>query len=271
MESSTAAVSAAVSQTAEAAEPLAGRVALVTGAAGAGIGHAVARRFGRAGAEIVLTDAHPSRTDQMATELGQELGREVIGVAVDVRDQEQVDAAVASAIDRHGKIDVLFNNAGINKLKPLCETDDETWDLVVDVCLKGTFRCMRAVLPGMLERGSGTIVNMASIAGYIGSDLGEAPYCAAKAGVMGLTRAAAAECGPRGIRVNAIAPGVIMNPFLARIYPEGSLERMGEDTAVKRLGAPEDVANLALFLASDQSSYITGEVHTISGGLHMHG
>jgi len=122
----------------------------------------------------------------------------------------------------------------------------------------------------MLERGSGAIVNMASVAGYLGSSMGEAAYCAAKAGVMGLTRAAAAECGPRGVRVNAIAPGVIMNPFLARIYPEGSLEAMQEQTSVKRLGAPEDVAKLALFLASDESAYITGEVHTISGGLYMH-
>ncbi|HEY8867743.1 MAG TPA: SDR family NAD(P)-dependent oxidoreductase [Solirubrobacteraceae bacterium] len=249
---------------------LAGRVALVTGAAGAGIGHAVARRFALEGAEVVLTDAHARRAGEVAEGLAGEVGREIVGLELDVRDQEQVDAAVRTALDRHGRIDVLFNNAGINQLRPLWEIDDATWDLVLGVCLQGTFRCMRAVLPGMLERGSGAIVNMASVAGYLGSSMGEAAYCAAKAGVMGLTRAAAAECGPRGVRVNAIAPGVIMNPFLARIYPEGSLEAMQEQTSVKRLGAPEDVAKLALFLASDESAYITGEVHTISGGLYMH-
>lgn len=247
-----------------------GKVALVTAGAGAGIGRAVAERFAAEGAEVIITDAHGRRAAEAGEQISEAVGREVLGIEVDVRDQAQVDAALATALDRFNRVDILFNNAGINELKPVWEIDDETWDKVLGICLNGTFRCMRAVLPGMIERGTGSIVNMASVAGYLGSAMGEAAYCAAKAGVMGLTRAAAAECGPKGVRVNAIAPGVIMNPFLAKIYPEGSLEAMAEQAAVKRLGKPEDVANLALFLCSDDSAYITGEVHTISGGLYMH-
>lgn len=247
-----------------------GKIALVTAGAGAGIGRAVAERFAAEGAEVVLTDAHGRRAAEAGQQISERVGREVLGLEVDVRDPAHIDAAVATALERFGRIDVLFNNAGINELKPVWEIDDETWDKVLGICLTGTFRCMRAVLPGMVERGSGTIVNMASVAGYLGSAMGEAAYCAAKAGVMGLTRAAAAECGPKGVRVNAIAPGVIMNPFLAKIYPAGSLEEMAEQAAIRRLGKPQDVASLALFLASDESAYITGEIHTISGGLYMH-
>lgn len=249
---------------------LRGKVALVTAGAGAGIGRAVAEQFAREGAEVVVTDAHGRRAADAGTQISEVVGREVLGLELDVRNQEHIDGAVRTTLERFGQIDILFNNAGINELKPVWEIDDATWDKVMGICLGGPFRCMRAVLPGMLERGSGSIVNVASIAGYIASAMGEAAYCAAKAGVMGLTRAAAAECGPKGVRVNAIAPGVIMNPFLGRIYPAGSLEAMADDAALKRLGEPEDVSKLALFLASDDSSYITGEVHTISGGLYMH-
>ncbi|MER7433595.1 SDR family NAD(P)-dependent oxidoreductase [Pseudonocardia alni] len=119
----------------------------------------------------------------------------------------------------------------------------------------------------MMELGSGSIVNMASVAGYIGSTMGESAYCAAKAGVMGRTRAAAAELGPKGVRVNAIAPGLIWNPFLERIYPPSELQKLVEPAALGRAGQPEEVAALSLFLASDESRYITGEVHTVSGGM----
>lgn len=249
---------------------LAGKIALVTGAAGAGIGQAVARRFALEGANVVVTDAHPERPMQIADEIGSAYGVETLGMSVDVRSTEQVQGMVQAALDRWGRVDVLHNNVGINKLKPIWELDEETWDFVQDVCLKGAFRTMRAVLPAMIEQSSGAIVNMASIAGYIGSTMGEASYCAAKAGIMGLTRAAAAELGPKGVRVNAIAPGLIWNPFLERIYPPGELQRMTEPAALGRPGQPEEVAALALFLASEESRYITGEVHTISGGLYYH-
>lgn len=247
---------------------LEGKVAIVTGAAGAGIGQAVARRYAIEGARVVVTDAHPERPIELAKEIEGTYHVETIGMSVDVRDLDQINAMVSATTNRWGRIDVLHNNVGINKLAPIWELDDETWDFVQDICLKAAFRTMRAVLPAMMEQAAGSIINMASIAGYIGSTLGEAAYCAAKAGVMALTRAAAAELGPKGVRVNAIAPGLIWNPFLERIYPPGELQKLVEPAALGRAGQPEEVAALSLFLASEESRYITGEVHTISGGLY---
>ncbi len=243
-----------------------GRVALVTAAAGAGIGRAVATRFLEEGAQVVVTDAHPRRTLEVAAELSEQFKRDVLGVVVDVTQRAQVEDALAKTIAKFGKVDVLFNNAGINKLEPIWECKDETWDLVMNVCLRGTFWMMRAVLPHMIKQGKGAIVNMASAAGWIAAGDGEAPYSAAKAGVMGLTRAASAEVAGKGIRINAIAPSVIYNEFLERIYPPGMFEAAKKRNPMGRLGEPRDVANLALFLASDLSSYITGEVISISGG-----
>ncbi len=242
------------------------RVAIITAAAGAGIGRAVATRFLEEGAQVVVTDAHPRRTAEVAAELSKQFKREVLGVAVDVTQRAQIEEAVARTIDKHGRVDILFNNAGINKLEPIWECKDETWDLVINVCLRGTFWTMRAVLPHMIKQGNGAIVNMASAAGWIAASDGEAPYSAAKAGVMGLTRAASAEVAGKGIRINAIAPTVIYNEFLERIYPPGMFEAAKRRNPMGRLGDPREVANLALFLASDMSSYITGEVISISGG-----
>jgi 3-oxoacyl-[acyl-carrier protein] reductase len=242
------------------------RVAIITAAAGAGIGRAVATRFLEEGAQVVVTDAHPRRTAEVAAELSKQFKREVLGIAVDVTQRAQIEDAVARTIDKHGRIDILFNNAGINKLEPIWECKDETWDLVLNVCLRGTFWTMRAVLPHMIKQGKGAIVNMASAAGWIAASDGEAPYSAAKAGVMGLTRAASAEVAGKGIRINAIAPTVIYNEFLERIYPPGMFEAAKRRNPMGRLGDPREVGNLALFLASDMSSYITGEVISISGG-----
>lgn len=243
-----------------------GRVAIVTAAAGAGIGQASARRFAQEGAQVVVSDAHARRVQEVAQSMTRDYGREVIGLAVDVRDVAQVRSMVEAALDKFGQIDVLMNNAGINKLSPVWEMDDETWRLVIDVNLTGSFNCIRAVLPHMIERKSGAIISMASVAGWIGSNDGEAHYCAAKAGVMALTRATAAEVGKHGIRVNAIAPGLIYNEFLERIYPKEFFEAFTRRVPLGRVGEPSDVADLALFLASDMSRYITGEVVCISGG-----
>ncbi len=245
---------------------LEGRVALVTAAAGVGIGHAVASTFLKEGAQVVVTDAHPRRTAEVAADLSKQFGREVPGVVVDVTRREQIEDAVQTTLDRFGSIDILFNNAGINKLEPIWECKDETWDLVMNVCLRGTFWMMRAVLPHMLKKGKGAIVNMASAAGWIAASDGQAPYSAAKAGVMGLTRAASGELAGKGIRVNAIAPSVIYNQFLERIYPSAMFDAAKKRNPMGRLGEPDEVAKLALFLASDMSSYITGEVISISGG-----
>jgi 3-oxoacyl-[acyl-carrier protein] reductase len=235
-----------------------GKSAIVTAAAGAGIGHAVARIFLEEGAEVVLTDAHPRRVQEVGDELSEEFAREVPALELDVRNVEQVKAAVDTAKERFGKVDILFNNAGINRLSPVWEMDDET------------FNCARAVLPLMREQKSGSIVNMSSGAGWIASRDGESHYCAAKAGVMAFTRAVAAEVARAGIRVNAIAPGLIYNEFLARIYPPDFFERAKRGIPLGRVGEPVDVAKLALFLASDMSGYITGEVVSISGGAIIH-
>ena len=247
-----------------------GKSVIVTAAAGAGIGQAVARIFLQEGADVLISDAHAGRVQEMGEKLSAEFSREVPALEVDVRNVEQVAGLVQTARDRFGRIDVLFNNAGINKLAPLWEMDDDTWRLVIDVNLTGTFNTMRAVLPRMIEQGSGSIINMSSAAGWIGSRDGEAHYCAAKAGVMALTRAAAAEAGRYGVRVNAIAPGLIYNEFLSRIYPPEFFERAKKGIPLGRVGEPPDVARLALFLASDLSGYITGEVVSISGGAVIH-
>lgn len=242
------------------------RVALITAGAGVGIGHAVAARFLEEGATVVITDAHAKRTEETAAKLGEQFKREVLGIPVDVTQRDQIESAVAKTHEKYGRIDVLFNNAGINKLEPIWQLKDETWDLVMNVCLRGTFWAIRSVVPHMMEQGKGAIVNMASAAGWLASSGGEAAYSAAKAGVMGLTRAASGELAGKGIRVNAIAPTVIYNPFLERIYPKQMFEASKKRNPMGRLGEPHEVANLALFLASDLSSYITGEVISISGG-----
>jgi 3-oxoacyl-[acyl-carrier protein] reductase len=242
------------------------RVALITAGAGVGIGHAVAARFLEEGATVVITDAHAKRTEETAAELSEQFKREVLGIPVDVTQRDQIEGAVAKTHEKYGRIDILFNNAGINKLEPIWQLKDETWDLVMNVCLRGTFWAIRSVVPYMMEQGKGAIVNMASAAGWLASSGGEAAYSAAKAGVMGLTRAASGELAGKGIRVNAIAPTVIYNPFLERIYPKQMFEASKKRNPMGRLGEPREVANLALFLASDLSSYITGEVISISGG-----
>lgn len=246
-----------------------GKVAIVTAAAGAGIGQGTARRFAQEGAQVVVSDAHARRVQELAEAMTADYGREVLGLGADVRDAGQVKTMVETTLERFGQIDILMNNAGINRLVPVWEMDEETWSMVIDVNLTGTFRCTRAVLPHMVERKGGAIINMASVVGWFGSDEGESHYAAAKAGIMGFTRAAAAEAGKHGVRVNAIAPGLIYNEFLERIYPKEFFERFAKRVPLGRVGEPPEVADLALFLASDLSRYITGEVICVSGGAFM--
>ncbi len=251
------------------ARRLDGRVAVVTAAAGAGIGAAVVRRFAAEGAHVVLSDTNQKRLDASSAELAKTFGRDFPVVMCDVRRRSEIDAVVQTAIDRYGRIDIVFNNAGANKLEPVWEMSEETWKMVLDVSLNGTFYMTRATLPHMVKQKSGVIINMASVAGWIASDAGQAAYCVAKAGVMALTRSVAAECGSHGIRANAIAPGVIFNKFLEKIYPSSFFEERKKQSLLGRLGEPEEVANLAAFLASDEAAYITGEVFCISGGSYV--
>jgi 3-oxoacyl-[acyl-carrier protein] reductase len=246
------------------------QVAIVTAGAGAGIGQAVVRRFAEEGAYVVISDAHAKRPLDLAQELSRQYGREFIGLQVDATKQDQVEKMVQMTVDQYGRIDSLVNNAGINKLEPAWEMSDETWDFVMRTNVYSTFYATRAVLPHMIKQKSGKVVSLASVAGWIGSSDGEAHYCAAKAAVMGYTRAVAAEVGKHGVRVNAIAPGLIYNEFLRRIYPDEMFRSVEKRTPLGRVGQPKDIADLALFLVSDESSFITGEIMCCSGGLYVH-
>jgi 3-oxoacyl-[acyl-carrier protein] reductase len=246
-------------------------VALVTAAAGAGIGAAIARRLAADGLDVVITDAHERRAAQLAEALSAEHGREFLSAALDVTDPAAVQALVDRVAAERGGLRVLVNNAGWSKIEPVAEMDLETWRRCLDVDLNGTFYCMRYALPVMIAGGGGAIVNISSIAGWEMTAEHGAAYSAAKAGVMALTRVAAAENGPHGIRVNAVAPGLIYNDFLTKIYPPEFFSGYVEHRSmVGRVGAPKDVAALVSFLVGPESGYITGEVYGISGGVHPH-
>jgi len=247
------------------------RVAMITAAAGAGIGAATARQLLEDGVDVVITDAHERRCGEYAARLSEEFGRECLGLALDVTRFEDVAATVEVVLERHGRLDVLVNNAGWNKIEPVAEMSRETWLRSIDVDLNGTFNCMRQVLPHMIERGRGAIVNISSIAAWETSTEHGAAYSAAKAAVNALTRVAAAENGKHGVRVNAVAPGLIYNEFLRKIYPEEFFDGYVENRSlVGRIGEPQDVANIVSFLASDKAGYINGEVYGISGGVFPH-
>jgi len=247
-------------------------VALVTASSGAGIGAAIARQLAVDGFDVVITDAHQRRSGEFAAELGDELGRPFTSYQLDVTDHAQVESVIGRVLELTGRLDVLVNNAGWSKIEPVAEMSTETWQRCLDVDLTGTFVCMRHALPAMIAAGSGSIVNISSIAAWEMSTEHGAAYSAAKAGVLALTRVAAAENGDKGIRVNAVAPGLIYNDFLRRIYPEEFFDTYIEDKSkVGRIGQPEDIANIVSFLVSDRASYITGEVYSVSGGVSIRG
>lgn len=250
---------------------MARKVALVTAAAGAGIGAAVARRLAADGMDVVVTDAHERRCGELAQALGDEFDRPFLARPLDVTDYDAVGRVVDDVVAEKGAVDVLVNNAGWSRIEPVAEMSVETWRRCLDVDLSGTFHCMRHVLPVMVERGSGAIVNVSSIAAWETSEEHGAAYSAAKAGVLALTRVAAAENGRHGIRVNAVAPGLIYNEFLRRVYPDSFFSGYAENRSrVGRVGVPADVAALVSFLAGDESGYVTGEVYGISGGVAPH-
>jgi 3-oxoacyl-[acyl-carrier protein] reductase len=242
---------------------LAGKTVLVTAAAGTGIGFAAARRCAEEGARLVISDIHERRLEAAAAEIEKLGGARPATRVCNVTKEDEVRALVAGAIDALGHIDVLVNNAGLGGFAPLVEMTDEQWHQVLDVTLNGTFRMTRAVLPHMLGRGSGSIVNNASVLGWR-AQAGQAHYAAAKAGVMALTRCAAVEAAEAGVRVNAVAPSLAMHEFLSRVTPPGLLEQLTAREAFGRAAEPWEVANVIVFLASDLSSYMTGEVIAVS-------
>ena len=237
---------------------LAGKTVVVTAAAGTGIGSATARRCVEEGATVVISDAHERRLAETAAELGVE------GIACDVTDEDAVQRLVTGAAERlGGRIDVLVNNAGLGGEAAIVDMTDEQWSKVLDVTLTGTFRMTRAALRAMYDQGGGVIVNNASVLGWRAQP-GQAHYAAAKAGVMALTRCAAMEAAEHGVRVNAVAPSLALHPFLAKVTTDELLDELTRREAFGRAAEPWEVANVIVFLASDYSSYMTGEVVSVS-------
>ena len=245
------------------------KVALVTAAAGAGIGQAAAKALAKEGARVVITDMHEERARSVAEAIGREYGVETLGLRCDVTMREEVDRAVSTLLDRFGRIDILINNAGTNRPSQVVDMTDDVWDLVINTSLRGTFYCCRAVLPAMIIQNSGRIVSVTSVAGFMGLKAGHAHYAAAKAGVMAFTRCLAMEGAAHYITANTIAPSFIYNEFIPRIYPEDEIERMYENIPYPRKGTPEDVANTVVFLVSDEGEYITGQTICVTGGSWM--
>jgi 3-oxoacyl-[acyl-carrier protein] reductase len=242
---------------------LAGKTVLITAAAGTGIGFAAARRCAEEGARLVISDIHERRLEAAAAEIEKIGGARPAALVCNVTNEDEVRALVAGAIDALGHIDVLVNNAGLGGFAPLVEMTDEQWHQVLDVTLNGTFRMTRAVLPHMLGRGSGSIVNNASVLGWR-AQVGQSHYAAAKAGVMALTRCSALEVAASGVRINAVAPSLATHKFLSKVMDEEVLEELTTREAFGRGAEPWEVANAIVFLASDYSSYMTGEVISVS-------
>jgi 2-dehydro-3-deoxy-L-rhamnonate dehydrogenase (NAD+) len=240
-----------------------GRVAIVTGAA-QGIGRATGWALAGTGATVVIADVDEAGAQGTAAEF-LSAGCAAVPMGVDVAERESVEAMAAAVLERFGRIDVLVNNAGIaGRAAPLTEVTEDEWDRMIAVDLKSVYLCCRAVLPAMLARKQGTIVNVASIAGKEGNP-NMVPYSTAKAGVIGLTKALAKEVAGQGIRVNAVAPAVIETRILDQLTPE-QVEYMKTRVPLGRLGRPEEVAAVINFLASDRASFVTGQCYDVSGG-----
>lgn len=239
------------------------KVVVVTAAAGTGIGFATARRCIEEGATVVVSDAHERRVASAAEELAEVAGGEVLAVRCDVTNEQDVRQLYARSVERHGHFDVAVHNAGLGGTVPLVDMTDEQWQRVLDVTLTGTFRCTRAALAHLLPRRSGAIVNNASVIGWR-AQVGQAHYAAAKAGVMALTRTAAAEAASAGVRVNAVSPSLAIHPFLNRAIPDEDLAVLRERELFHRSAETWEVANVIVFLASDYASYMSGEVVSVS-------
>ncbi|MEV6328151.1 SDR family oxidoreductase [Streptomyces sp. NPDC051909] len=248
---------------------LAGRSAVVTAAAGAGIGGATARRLLEEGARVLISDAHARRLKETESALAAEFGSDRVAARpCDVTDETQVQALYDTAVRLHGRLDVLVNNAGLGGTAALVDMTDDQWDRVLDVTLNGTMRCTRAALRHFRDSGNGTegkgvIVNNASVVGWR-AQAGQAHYAAAKAGVMALTRCAAVEAAAYGVRVNAVAPSLAMHPHLVKVTSAELLDELTAREAFGRYAEPWEVANVIVFLAGDYSSYMTGETVSVS-------
>lgn len=242
------------------------KVALITGSA-RGIGKEIAMLFAREGSDLAICDVNPEILEATKAEIEKETGRKVLAEKVDVTSPEEVEEFVKKILDNFGRLDILVNNAGITRDNLVMRMSENEWDSVIDVNLKGAFNCIKAVTRPMMKSKGGKIVNMASIIGVMGN-AGQANYSASKGGLIALTKTVAKELGSRNINVNAIAPGFIKTDMTDKLGDD-SKKALLEHIPLKRMGVTEDVANLALFLASDEASYITGQVIKVDGGMVM--
>ena len=242
-------------------ERLQGKVAIITGAA-KGIGLATAQRFAHEGAIAIITDINPEAVSGAAAQTPN-----AEGYAMDVTDRASIQAVIDQVMQKHGRIDILINNAGITQDARLIKMTEAQFDTVIDVNLKGVFNCTQLVVPHMLEACSGAVVNASSVVGIYGN-FGQTNYSATKFGVIGFTKTWARELGPKGIRVNAVCPGFIATEMV-KAMPENILQDIERRSWLGRLGTPAEMANVYLFLASDEASYINGVALEASGGISL--
>ncbi len=241
------------------------KVTLVTGGA-RGIGREIALLFAREGSDIVIGDVNMAEAEKTCSDI-EKLGRKALALTLDVTDYKKVEETVNKILGKFAKVDILVNNAGITKDNLLLRMSDAEWDAVLSVNLKGTFNCTKAVSRPMIKQRSGKIINIASIIGIIGNP-GQANYAASKAGIIALTKTTAKELASRNINVNAVAPGFIQTDMTAKL-PEDLKQKMLAAIPLNKFGSPLDVAGICLFLASEESSYITGQTIVVDGGMVM--
>ncbi len=244
---------------------LSDKVAVVTGAS-RGIGKAIALRLANDGADVVVTATRVEHARSVATDV-EKAGRQALPLAANVAEFGDAEAIVKATLDKFGKFDILVNNAGITRDNLLVRMNQEQWDEVLDVNLKGVFNCIRAATKTLMKQRQGKIINITSVVGVTGN-AGQANYCASKAGVIGLTKSVARELAPRNIQVNAIAPGFISTDMTDNL-PDDVKSGLGGSIPLGRIGEPEEVAAAVAFFASDDSRYITGQVLHVDGGMVM--
>ncbi|MDR2708446.1 MAG: 3-oxoacyl-[acyl-carrier-protein] reductase [Elusimicrobiota bacterium] len=242
------------------------KLAVITGSA-QGIGKAIAELFAQNGANVVISDINQDNAQKTAAEIAQKFGVQTLAIASNVTKLADCENLIKTSIDKFGKIDILVNNAGITKDNLVLRMTESDWDAVIAVNLKGVFNCIKASAKNFLKQREGRIINIASVVGQMGN-AGQINYSATKGGVIAMTKTCAREFASRNILVNAIAPGFIRTAMTDALSPEAK-EALLSAVPLKRLGEPEDVAKAALFLASDDSSYITGQVIAVNGGMYM--